>query len=90
MIWYLGEEKNAYAEVSADVAFVIDSVTYVIYNCADESVVKSGTAVIDVDTDTIYIRWLPTEVGLFVVQFTYIIESESFISRQVIEVKETM
>lgn len=90
MIWYLGEEKNAYAEISAEEAFVIDSATYNIYDCSDDSVVKSGDAVVDVATDTVYIRWEPTEVGFFVVEFIYVIETESFISKQVIEVKETM
>jgi len=34
--------------------------------------------------------WQPSEVGLFVVDFDYIIGAEIFTSRQIIEVKETM
>lgn len=90
MFWYVGETRYASSVVSSLIgaSFVIDSATYSIIDTSDDSVVASGVA--NVNSHTIYILWTPAEVGTFVVDFSYIIGVETFSSRQVIDIRETL
>jgi hypothetical protein len=94
MIWYLGENRYFYTQVSSSssTTFTITSATYVIYNVnasgSAATLVTSGTAT--VEGTTIYTRWAPTVAGTYVAIFSYVIGEETFESRQVIEVVETM
>jgi hypothetical protein len=88
-MWHLGEERYAYTRVtsSTGVAFTISDATYSIYD-EDDVVVASGSATID--GATIYALWKPSEIGVYTVHFLYEIGTETFSSKQVIEVKDTL
>jgi hypothetical protein len=90
MIWYLGETRYAYAQVSSSTVtpISIDTATYCIYDTKDDSVVASGIA--NIDSDIVYAMWTPNDIGTYVFDIVYNIDSESFMSRQVIDVRETM
>jgi len=90
MVLYLGEKSYVYAEVSAatGVTFTISSVKYTIYKCSDDSVVDSGVG--GVSDHLVYALWEPSETGLFVVDFDYVVGSETRTSRQVVEVTKTI
>lgn len=90
MQWALGEKRYVYVVISSSSGedFTIGSASYEILDTEDESIVVSGVA--GISSNTIYCLWQPSEVGVYVAQFTYTISLEDFKSSQVIEVKETM
>jgi hypothetical protein len=91
LTWRLGEKRYAYVEASSittGVSFTITSSDYIIYNTSDESVVASGVA--SIQDHIIYTLWQPSNAGVFVIKFSYIIGSETYSNEQVIEVKETV
>ncbi len=90
MLWHLGEKRYIYTSVtsSSEDAFIVSSATYEVYDTSDDSLVISGNATIDYHT--IYTLWEPTEVGIFICKFDYVIGTETYSSTQVIEVKETI
>jgi hypothetical protein len=89
MFWYVGESRYASSIVSSLVSsgFVIDSSTYAIYNTTP-AVVVSGVA--SIDSHTIYAEWTPASGGIYIAEFIYNIGLETFSSRQVIDVRETI
>lgn len=90
MQWTLGANRYAYTTVSSSsgASFTISSATYEVFDTSDESLVDSGDA--SISGTTVYCLWQPSSVGVYTVRFIYVIGSESFVSTQVIEVKETM
>lgn len=86
--WVLGEKRYAYSEVISSTPVTISSATYSIFDVEDESTVASGVA--SISSQIVYCLWQPTEVGTYVVDFDYVVGEQTFTSRQVIEVKETM
>jgi len=90
MAWHLGENKYITSTVSSEFGtdFTIDSASYVVYDQADASVVASGVALID--EHNLYFIWQPSAAGIYVADINYIIGTEEFSSRQVVEVWETL
>jgi len=85
--WTIGEKRYAYAVVSS-APLTISGVTYTIYDTEDESVVASGVG--GVQDQTVHCLWQPDEIGVYVIDFDYVVGQETFTSRQVVEVKETI
>lgn len=90
MLLYLGETSFVYTEVSsiAGAIFTISSSTYTIYDCSDDSIVVTGNALIN--DHIVYALWTPIKIGTYVVNFDYVVGSETRTSRQVIEITETL
>ncbi len=88
-MWYLGETRYVLIVVSLSTGATITSAVYTIYSCADESIADSGAASISGSTLSSAL-WTPSIVGFYVVDFDYVVGLETFTSRQVIEVKETI
>jgi len=89
MLWYVGESRNVYTTVTSTAgSFTITSAVYAVYDTSDNSTVASGVAI--VDGSDIYFRWTPSESGWFVADIDYVLGTETFTSRQVIEVRDTL
>ena len=85
MQWILGEKRYVHTTVSEGVAASADCT---VYDCEDESVVTSGVAT--VSGEDLYFLWQPSEAGIYVADFLYVIGSEELSNRQIVEVKETV
>lgn len=90
MAWHLGENKYITSTVESEFGtdFEITSADYIVYNQADASIVTSGIA--QIDGHNLYFIWQPSEVGIYVADIEYVIGTEIFSSRQVVEVWETL
>ena len=88
--WYLGANRYVFTQVYTESGedLTINSSTYSIYDTSDESIVASGLAT--VQDQIIFCLWEPSEIGIYVVDFDYVIGDETFTSRQVVEVTETL
>lgn len=88
--WVIGENRYVYTYVytAAGDTLTISSANYTVYDTSDESTIASGVATIQ--NQYIYSLWAPTETGIYVVDFDYVIGSETFTARQVIEARETL
>jgi hypothetical protein len=90
MFWYLGEDRFVYTEVSSELGqdFEISSSNYTIYDVNAESIVASGIA--SISGAIVFAEWVPSGTGLYAIDFKYSVGTEQYISRQVVEVRETM
>ena len=86
--WVIGEKRYAYTAIIGGESLIISSADYTIYDTSDENVVASGVA--GINGQVIYCLWQPDEVGIYVVDFDYKIGQETFTSRQIVEVRETL
>ena len=99
MFWYLGETRYIYAVVTSTAAVTISSATcsvYLLSEGASEDTItskSSGNAVIsgNISTSvTLGYLFTPDILGNYLAIFSYVIGSETYESRQIINVRETI
>jgi len=90
-MWQLGESRYIYTRITASdsSSFTISNATCTVYDDEGTQVV-STTANIDNTNHVVSYLFTPSEIGIFVAVFSYVINSQTFKSSQVIEVTETI
>mgnify|MGYP001618654229 CR=1 FL=1 len=98
MFWYLGETRYIYAVVTASSAITITSATCAVYLLTEGSTdvvtsISTGNAAISGNISaavTLGYLFTPSASGNYLGIFSYVIGSETYESRQIINIRETI